>query len=463
MERRIVEFIAALRASGVRISLAESADAFRAVEWLGVKDRETFRLTLRATLIKNAQDFPVFERLFPMFFQNSEPPLLQNILDGLSESEARLLAEALRAFNRRLREMLERLLEGKPLSPQDFQQLDNWFNPSHFTDLRYQNYLARQIENALQFSELRQSIQELAELLQQLGMNRQRVARILKALEENRRALQEQIRQFAGEQILQNMVENPPQKGNADLVDRPFQSLTEAEIRLLREEVRRMAAALRTRLSLRLRRAKNGQFDPKATIRANLQHGSIPIDLRHKDHTLKPKLVILCDLSTSMRYCSEFFLTFISMVRDQIRKSHSFAYIDHLEYISPDFERMAPEQAIQQVLRRMPPGYYNTDLGNALESFTAGYMDLLDHRTTLIVLGDGRNNYNPPRQDLFQKMAKRARNCIWLNPDPPALWGTGDSDMPLYLPFCDLAFQVSNLRQLSDAVDRLLCNPVRSG
>jgi hypothetical protein len=164
-----------------------------------------------------------------------------------------------------------------------------------------------------------------------------------------------------------------------------------------------------------------------------------------------------------MRYCVEFFLTFISMVRDQIRKSHSFAYIDHLEYISPDFERMAPNQVIQQVLRRMPPGYYNTDLGNALESFAAGYMDLLDHRTILIVLGDGRNNFNPPREDLFQKMAKRARTCVWLNPDPLALWGTGDSDMPRYLPFCDLAFQVSNLRQLSDAVDHLLCHPVRGG
>ncbi|MEJ5313023.1 MULTISPECIES: VWA domain-containing protein [Anaerolinea] len=463
MERRIVEFIAALRASGVRISLAESADAFRAVEWLGVTDRETFRLTLRATLVKDAQDFPTFERLFPMFFQNSDPPPLQNILEGLSESEAKMLAEALRAFNLRLREMLERLLEGKPLSSQDFQELDNWFNPSHFTDLRYQNYLARQLENALQFPELRQSIQELVELLQQLGMNRQRVAQIQKALEENRRALQEQIRQFAGQQILQNMAENPPQKGNASLVDRLFQNLTEAETRQLREEVRRMAAALRTRLALRLRRAKDGQFDPKATIRANLQHGSIPIELRHRDHTLKPKLVILCDLSTSMRYCVEFFLTFISMVRDQIRKSHSFAYIDHLEYISPDFERMAPNQVIQQVLRRMPPGYYNTDLGNALESFAAGYMDLLDHRTILIVLGDGRNNFNPPREDLFQKMAKRARTCVWLNPDPLALWGTGDSDMPRYLPFCDLAFQVSNLRQLSDAVDHLLCHPVRGG
>lgn len=463
MERRIVQFIAALRASGVRISLAESADAFRAVEWLGVTNRETFRMTLRATLIKDSQDFPTFERLFPMFFQTSAPPPFQNIFPGLTEAEAKMLTQALQFFNRRLREMLERLLEGKPLSPQDFQQLQNWFNLSQYSDLRYQNYLARQIENALQFPELRQGIQELVELLQQLGMNRRRVAQIQKALEENRRALQEQIQQFAGQQILQNMLENPPPKGSSSLIDRPFQSLTESDSRQLREEVRRMAAALRTRLALRLRRAKSGQFDPKATLRANLQHGSIPIELRYKDHILKPKLVLLCDLSTSMRYCAEFFLTFISMVKDQIRQSHAFAYIDHLEYISPEFERMAPQQAIPQVLRRMPPGHYNTDLGNALAGFVAEHMDLLDQRTTLIVLGDGRNNFNPPREDLFQTMARRAKTCVWLNPDPQALWGTGDSDMPRYLPFCDLAFQVSNLRQLSQAIDQILCHPVRRG
>ena len=52
MEDRMIRFIAALRAGGVRVSLAESADAFYAVDHLGVQDREAFRLSLRATLVK---------------------------------------------------------------------------------------------------------------------------------------------------------------------------------------------------------------------------------------------------------------------------------------------------------------------------------------------------------------------------------------------------------------------------
>jgi uncharacterized protein len=83
-------------------------------------------------------------------------------------------------------------------------------------------------------------------------------------------------------------------------------------------------------------------------------------------------------------------------------------------------------------------------------------MDTVDHRSTFIIVGDGRNNFNDPRLDLFQRIARRSRNTIWLNPEPMGLWGTGDSDMLKYAPYCGRTFQVSNLAQLADAVDHLL-------
>ncbi|MGB9898896.1 MAG: hypothetical protein ACPLTO_13390, partial [Thermanaerothrix sp.] len=142
MERRMVQFIAALRASGVRISLAESTDAFQAVEQLGVQDRERFRLSLRATLIKDARDIPVFERLFPLFFQSQEPPPLQNVFGTLTPQEARLLAEALRQLSQHLQHIIQKLLAGQPLSPQELEQLDALFNAEPPTDPRYRNWLA---------------------------------------------------------------------------------------------------------------------------------------------------------------------------------------------------------------------------------------------------------------------------------------------------------------------------------
>jgi hypothetical protein len=112
--------------------------------------------------------------------------------------------------------------------------------------------------------------------------------------------------------------------------------------------------------------------------------------------------------------------------------------------------------AVPIVLRQLPPGYYNTDLGHCLSQFSAHHLEALDHRTTLIVCGDGRNNYNPARTELLEDLARRARRSVWFNPEPPSLWGTDDSDMLRYLPLMDAVFQVSNLRQLSQAVDRLL-------
>ena len=157
-----------------------------------------------------------------------------------------------------------------------------------------------------------------------------------------------------------------------------------------------------------------------------------------------------------MRHCSELMLSLLYELQDQVSKSHAFAFIDHLEYITPDFQGNRANEAIQQVLIRMPPGYYSTDLGHSLQNFSDDYLDTIDHRTTLIVVGDGRNNYNDPRLDIFKKMARRSRRTLWLNPELPMLWGTGDSDMLDYVPLCDTILQVSTLSELAAAVDQLL-------
>ena len=101
MESRILQLIAALRASGVRVSLAESAEAFSAVDLMGIQDREHFRLSLRATLIKDAKDIPIFDKLFPLFFGSGQPPMMGgNLPDEMTPEEAQMLAEALKQDGR---------------------------------------------------------------------------------------------------------------------------------------------------------------------------------------------------------------------------------------------------------------------------------------------------------------------------------------------------------------------------
>jgi hypothetical protein len=456
MEERIVKFISALRAGGIRISLAESADAMNAIDHMGIQDRDTFRLSLRSTLVKDASGIPIFEELFPLFFDTANTPPLMNLSEDLSPEDARKLAEALRNFKDHLREMLERLTRGEQLSQQELEQLGQLVGLNQADDLRYREWMAQRMEQALRFREVQEALKELMDMLSQMGMDKERIEQMRQLLAANKQALEDQIRKFVGSKIAENMSNLPPEEGIDGLLNRPLNSLSDKELDRLRKEVQRLAAALRTRAALRQKRAKSGALDAKSTIRANLKNAGVPFQIKQKDHTLKPKLIVICDISTSMRPVSELMLSLLYAIQDQISKTHAFAFIDHLEYISPDFSVREARQAVGLVLERMPPGHYNTDLGYSLKNFTDDFMDTVDRRATFIVVGDGRNNYNDPRLDLFRDIARRSHRTIWLNPESPALWGTGDSDMLKYASICDSVFQAGTLAELTAAVDRLL-------
>jgi hypothetical protein len=268
------------------------------------------------------------------------------------------------------------------------------------------------------------------------------------------------VSRYAGQKIAETMGEATPAAPSLDdLLDRPFSALSDREMALLRKEVHRLANRLRSRIALRQKQAKSGQLDAKATIRANLKHAGVPMEIKHRNHRLKPKIVVLCDISTSMRFCSELMLSLVYALQDLVSKTHAFAFIDHLEYISPDFAGEDSNEAIAAVLQRMPPGYYSTDLGLALDQFAQKYLDTVDQRTTFILVGDGRNNDNDPALETFQKLARRSRQMIWINPEPPMLWGSGDSDMLRYAPLCSNVVMAATLGELSAAVDQLLSHP----
>jgi uncharacterized protein with von Willebrand factor type A (vWA) domain len=456
MEKRIVDFIAALRTAGVRVSLAESADAFNAVDRLGVKNRESFRLALRATLVKEAGDIPLFEELFPLFFGLADSPPLMDLSTDLSPEEADMLARAIKQFSERLRQLLERLLRGEQLSESELKRIAKFVGLTQVDDLRFRRWMEGRLQKALRFPQVREAIRELVEMLAEMGMSQERAEQVGHILQANQASLQDQLRRFAGQQIAENMSRKPPDDRLDGLTHKPFSSLTKRDMERLRVEVQRLARVLRTRVALRQKRAKSGQLDAKATIRANLKHGSVPIQIKHRQRSLKPKLVVLCDISTSMRSCSELMLSLLYALQDQISKTHAFVYIDHLEYISPDFKGRDASEAVQWVLEKMPSGYYNTDFGYSLKDLTDDYADKVDRRTTLIVVGDGRNNYNDPRLDLFRRLARRSRRTIWLTPEPSIQWGTGDSDLLKYVPECDAVLQAGTLAELTTAVDKML-------
>jgi uncharacterized protein with von Willebrand factor type A (vWA) domain len=461
MDERMMRFISALRTGGVRISLAESADAFRAVDLLGVQEREHFRLSLRATLVKDASSLPAFDELFPLFFDSTDAQAPTfDATQEMSPEEAQMLAQLLRQFGEQLRQMMEKLLRGEQLNQQELDQLAQMTGLNRAQDMQHRDWYAQRMMRALRFKEVQAAMREIMELMAKMGMNKQRLDQMQQLIQANQKALQEQVSRFAGQKIAENMSEAEPDEANLDeLMDRPFRALSDHEMDILRKEVRRLANRLRSRIALRQKRAKSGQLDAKATIRANLRHAGVPMEIKHRDHRIKPKLVVICDISTSMRYCSELMLSLVYALQDLITKTHAFAFIDHLEYISPDFVGKESNEAIAAVLQRMPPGYYSTDLGYALDQFAKQHLDTVDQRTTFILVGDGRNNHNDPALETFQKLARRSRRMIWINPEPPMLWGSGDSDMLEYAPLCNNVVMAATLGELTEAVDHLLSQP----
>jgi len=455
MDDRITQFIAGLRAAGVRISLAESQDAFRAIEQLGIMDREAFRSALRTTLVKERNDQPLFDKLFPLYFGSGGPPLIPSE-QALTPEQQKMLEAAMRALAGDLSRLLQMLASGQGPTQEEMEQYARQAGANRARRTESQSWLTREMLRQMGLEQLAEEIERLLQQLAALGMTPEGQAAVLRLIAANREALAEQAAQFVGQSIARQLSEQPPEKmDEADLMQRPFNDLSQAEARELRKLVSRLAAQLRSRAALRQKKGDGKTLDAKTTLRANLHTGSIPFDLRFKKKHLKPKFALICDVSTSMRPVAEFMLRLMYEMQDQVAKARSFAFNDHLEEVSDEFIGHRPDEAIPLVLHRIPPGYYATDLGRGLSDFCRSFLDAVDRRTTVIFLGDGRNNFNNPRLDLFEQLKRRARRVVWFNPEERYLWGEGDSDMLQYSPLCDAVHQVRNLSQLAEAVDKL--------
>lgn len=471
MDRRITEFIAGLRAKGVRVSVAESADALRAIEQSGITDKAFFRMALQATLIKDANDFAAFQELFPLYFSSNAPPPMQQPGGGqLSDEQREQLMQQLQQMlaqmtPQQLAQLFQSMMTGQQLSNQQIQAMLGQIPAPQMSDPRYQEWMTRQALRELEFNKLDRALRELLAQLREQGMSEEALEAIEQAARENQQALRDQI----GQQVAQQMAEQargegqtpPRQPSESELMDRPFDRLDERDAQDLRKIVQRLAARLRTRLALRQRRGKTGTLDAKATIRSNQRFGGVPVIIRHRKRHLKPKLLVFCDRSVSTQHVMTFMLLMIYALHDQLSRTRSFAFIDRLHDMTMYFAESRPEAAIETVMREIrPTRSYSTDLGAALNEFVRDRLGDIDRRTTVIVLGDARNNENDPGLAAFDQIRRRARRVVWFATEERFKWGVYDpgslsSDMYNYAPMCDALHEVTNLRQLAEAIDRL--------
>jgi hypothetical protein len=463
MEQRVVEFIKALRNAGVRISVAESIDAMRAIDAAGVGEKDWFRTALRATLVKESNDIPTFDELFPQYFSGGAPPPMQAPGGGMSQEDRERLADMLEEMlanmtPEQLRALFESMMKGQGMSREQIRQmLDESTSVNSMPANAPGAWAARRALRELEFDRLEQLLQELLEKLRQEGVSEAELQQLAEEARENRDALGQQIAQEAAAGAQRRSLEEEERRRPSfdDMLDQPIENLQYTEQDDLRRIVARLASQLRSRAALRQRRASKGTLDAKRTIRANLRYGAVPLEILHRQRHLKPRLTIICDVSGSMRPVASFMLLLVYALQDQISRTRPFVYYRTIADVTSDFNELRPEDAVRVVPERVRGGPYQTSLGSCLDTFTRDHLDAIDRRTTVIFLGDGDDHMGPPNARAFEEIKRRAYKVLWFNPEHPYRWGREDNHMHIYGPLCDAVHHVGNLRQLAAAVDTL--------
>ncbi len=468
MQEKLVEFASLLRQNGVRVSLAETLDAFSASELTGLFERETFRAALRATMIKRASELPVFEELFELYFSGLGEIIKQAsqaVQDALSMSDQEF-QKFLDQVEKMLKEHGEELSElAKQLLSNQNGQLEKMLREaaravrlSNIERTVEENYFARALARQLGLDKIEREIQQLREQLEKSDMPAAAKARMEQYLDRRLKALDDIIRRYVrAEREKRNLRERESQRLQ-QLGEKSFYYLTEDEMRRMNEAIARLAQRLRNIVSVRRKRAKRGRFDVKKTMRRNLEFGGVPFKLRFdRRKKEKPQVVVMCDVSDSVRNVSRFMLQFVYALQDLYSRVRSFVFVSDIGEITEHFRNNDAAEALDLALKGDVINVYaHSNFGYAFRTFLRDHITAINKKTTVIVLGDARNNYNLPHDWCLRDIRQRAKQLIWLNPENRNTWGFGDSEMDRYAQHCDLVEECRNLNQLYKVVDRLV-------
>ncbi|MEV1080196.1 VWA domain-containing protein [Streptomyces sp. NPDC050211] len=441
---RLTDFVAALRAHGIRIGTGETVDAGRAVAALGLADREQLREGLAATLLHGTGQRPVFDPVFDLYFPRGvgapeeQPADRDDLRDRLAKAltandtalMGRLAGEAVDGFG------------GYGSSPAS----DGWSSYQTLDRLRPQTLLAR-VRDDIRAQNGTSGFAD--RLLDDEIRRRIEAFRAMVATEARRRVAERRGR----DEIARRAV-----APTADRVD--FLYAGRDRVAELRRTVQPLARKLATRLAARRRRAARGTIDLRRTLRGSLSTGGVPMrPVLRRRRPARPELVLLCDVSGSVSGFSDFTMLLVQALHDQFSKVRVFAFVNRIDEVTGLLRHGAADPqglgARIQTEATLTRWHGSSDYGTALGEFAEHYADALGPRTTVFILGDARTNMSDPNLPAVRDIAERARRVYWLNPEPRTLWGTGDSAAPEYAGVVGM-HECRNARQLGDLIARLL-------
>jgi uncharacterized protein len=445
---RMLQFSRALRDAGVPVAVSENLDALQALEHVSLDERESMRAALAATMVKNQGHIPAFDTLFDLYFGTGRGP---GAVDERDAGDDPSTVEELTA------ELRDALASGaadmRDIARRAVAQLGRLDSPGSGT--WYSQY---QVLRALDMDALVEMLRAKAvaddgstELDRRLKLQeieaRARAFRNL-TLGETRRRVAEHD---GPEKVARYAVTPLPE-------DLSFLSAT-SDMAELRRAVRPLARKLATRVAMKRRRARRGQLDVRRTVRHSLSTGGVPFDteFRHRAPH-RPELIVLCDVSSSVSRFARFALMLTHALAAQFSKVRSFAFVDTLDEVTHFFDHEDFLTAVDDMYREASVVHLDghSDYGASFQRLHDVYGSEIGPRTTLLILGDARNNYRAPEAWALKALQASARHTYWLNPEPVGDWDTGDSLASTYAASVDKMVEVRNLRQLEEFIAKAL-------
>lgn len=489
MEQPLLGFVRALRAAGADTSPAESIDAAQALALLGYADRADLKLAMGLLLAKSEPEKQLHDRVFDLYFpvrpqgdapgapRSDAPPPATSATGPHTTPTARSqahepdvasppastadLAGLPASGDQALQSLLQLAQgEGAPVGSAANTALQlalaRAAQAAGVDDIRFASQLGHytgRLLAQLPIAPLEARLRE--HLLADPAQRSAAEADELAALQAARAALQRAARAVVLQRFELYGQGATDQFMNEVVVRRPLGRMSPPDMARLQQVIARMARRLAVRHARRRRVRLRGQLDFRRTFRANAGHDSVPVDLVFKHRRRdKPRIVVVCDVSSSVSAHVHFLMMFLYALRGTVTDLASFAFSHRLKNVDAPLQTLPFDDAMALILKELGGGA--TDYGQALADLQAGWWDDIDRRTTVLVLGDGRSNHANPRLDLMAELAERACRVVWLCPEPPSRWGSGDSCMRLYQPFCTQVRHVANVADLERAVDDTL-------
>jgi uncharacterized protein len=468
-------FIQELRAAGLPVSLTENLDAMEAVKHIEIEDRDAFKYALGATLVKNNAHWRAFETVFEVYFSLRGPQY--QLADDADADE----------FWREMQDQM-RQGEGKGMAG----SMDS-LTPEELALLLYQALING--DQALMRALARQAVSRFAGMepgrpvggtyylyrtLRNLDLDsmldklmeatRQQVGGELTDLEERLERDEYEIRidQFRKEieaEIRRRLVADRGAEAMAKTLRKPlpedvdFMHASRDEMASLRKALYPLTRKLAARLARKRRHGRKGPLDFRNTVRHSLSYGGVPAEPKFKyPRPAKPELMVVADISGSVAAFARFTLMLVYAIQGQFSKVRSFVFIDGIDEVTEFFKGVEDiTEAVHRVNTEADVVWVDghSDYGHAFEVFWDRYGKDIGPKTTVLLLGDARNNYHASQSWVVKEMRQKARHVYWLNPEPRSYWDTGDSIVGEYGVHTDGVFECRNLRQLETFVEKL--------